>query len=144
MYYRKHLLFVIIRTSLIIAVMLNVYAHIQNLSVLASWKGSNSTRTCYLAIIIIMIMYTLYSYNSYSICYEYNDQRIYIIIPKCACVCVFLCTFYLKTVSGNDLILFASWRDSSRLGFKILTKICDVMLIYSFGYPLCELSQRTI
>ena len=38
------------------------------------------------------------------------------------CVCVCLCTFYLKTVNGNDLILFASWRDSSRLGFKILTK----------------------
>ena len=37
-------------------------------------------------------------------------------------MCVCLCTFYLKTVNGNDLILFASWRDSSRLGFKILTK----------------------
>ena len=33
-----------------------------------------------------------------------------------------LCTFYLKTVNGKDLILFASWRDSSRLGFKILAK----------------------
>ena len=43
---------------------------------------------------------------------------IYSIIPKCACVCL----FYLKTVNSNDLILFASWRDSSRLGFKILTK----------------------
>ena len=40
----------------------------------------------------------------------------------CVCVCVCLCTFYLKTVNGNDLILFASWRDSSRLRFKILTK----------------------
>ena len=24
------------------------------------------------------------------------------------CLCVCLCTFYLKTVNGNDLILFAS------------------------------------
>ena len=39
----------------------------------------------------------------------------------CVCVCV-LCRFYLKTVNGNDLILFASWRDSSRLSFEILTK----------------------
>ena len=46
---------------------------------------------------------------------------VYIIIPKCACVCVCLCTFYLKTVDGNDLIFFVSLRDSSRLGFKILT-----------------------
>ena len=52
--------------------------------------------------------------------------KIYIIIPKCAvcpsvCPSVCLCTFYLKTVNGNDLILFASWRDSSSSGFKILT-----------------------
>ena len=34
--------------------------------------------------------------------------QIYIIIPKCACVCVCLCKFYLKTVSVNNLILFAT------------------------------------
>ena len=39
------------------------------------------------------------------------------------CVCVCLCRFYLKTVNGNDLILFATWRYSSSSGFKILTKI---------------------
>ena len=45
-----------------------------------------------------------------------------ITVCECVCVCVWhtVCTFYLKTV--NDLILFTSWRDSSRLGFKILTK----------------------
>ena len=41
----------------------------------------------------------------------------------CVCVClsVCLCRFYLKTVNGNDLILFATWRHSSSSGFKILT-----------------------
>ena len=33
-------------------------------------------------------------------------------VCECVCVrvsvCVCLCTFYLKTVNGNDLILFAS------------------------------------
>ena len=35
---------------------------------------------------------------------------IYIIIPKCACVCLFVQVlfFYLKTVNVNDLILFAT------------------------------------
>ena len=55
-----------------------------------------------------------------------NYSYIYIIIPKCVCVCVCvcvrvcacvcvcvcvsvcLCRFYLKTVNGNDLILFAT------------------------------------
>ena len=40
----------------------------------------------------------------------------------CVCVSVCLCRFYLKTVNGNDLILFATWRHSSSSGFKILTK----------------------
>ena len=44
-------------------------------------------------------------------------------------VVVCLCRFYLKTVNGNDLILFASWRDSSNSGNKILTNFCAVMLI---------------
>ena len=35
-------------------------------------------------------------------------KHIYIIIPKCACVYVCLCRFYLKTVNGNGLILFAT------------------------------------
>ena len=35
-----------------------------------------------------------------------NKIVIYIIIPKCACVCLY--KFYLKTVSVNDLILFAT------------------------------------
>ena len=48
----------------------------------------------------------------YAVCYILYS--IYIIIPKCACVCVCvcvsvcLCRFYLKTVNGNDLILFAT------------------------------------
>ena len=59
---------------------------------------------------------------------------IYIIIAKCACacvcvracvcvcMCVCLCRFYLKTVNGNVLILFATWRNISSSGFKIITK----------------------
>ena len=34
--------------------------------------------------------------------YLYYDSEV------CVCACVCLCTFYLKTVNGNDLILFAS------------------------------------
>ena len=47
----------------------------------------------------------------------YNSE-----VCVCVCVCVCLCRFYLKTVIGNDLIPFATWRDSSSSGFKILTK----------------------
>ena len=69
---------------------------------------------------IYICIYIIYIYNIYII--QTIFLYIYIIIPKGACVCVYFCTFYLKTVNGNDLILFASWRDSFRLGFKILTK----------------------
>ena len=40
----------------------------------------------------------------------------------CECLSVCLCRFHLKTVNINDLILFATLRDSSSSGFKILTK----------------------
>ena len=51
-------------------------------------------------------------------------RDIHIIIQKCARVClsVCLCRFYLKTVNGNDLIPFATWRHGFSSGFKILTK----------------------
>ena len=71
-----------------------------------------------ISIIIIWIAVVSRCYNRYNYRYKY----LYYNSEVCVCVCVCLCTFYLKTVNGNDLILFVSWRDSSRLGFKILTK----------------------
>ena len=47
-------------------------------------------------------------------------KHLYYNSEVCVCLSVCLCRFYLKTVNGNDLILFATWRNSS--GFKILTK----------------------
>ena len=48
----------------------------------------------------------------------------YVCVCVCVCVCVFVHVLFEKRlmVMGNDLILFESRRDSSRLGFKILTK----------------------
>ena len=54
--------------------------------------------------------------------YLYYNSEVCVCACACVCVRVCLCTFYSKMVNGNDLILFASGQDSSRLGFKILTK----------------------
>ena len=87
---------------------------------------------------ITLIIDNLSNYNKYIIIsydtkYKQNRINLYYNSEVCVCVCVCLCTFYLKTVNGNELILFASWRDNSRLGFKILTKFLWLYVKWLIG-----------
>ena len=68
------------------------------------------------------ICHVVYRYILHKGKREYGKTNLYYNSEVCVCVSVCLCRFYLKTVNGNDLILFATWRHSSSSGFKILTK----------------------
>ena len=61
----------------------------------------NSTETR-----VVSMWYTCVVQYLHGVVHVYSKH--YIIIPKCACVSVCLCTFYLKMANGNDLILFAT------------------------------------